>query len=60
MGCKSRNDTGNNRDNWNHLKIIHKISEQHTGKTQNEGTTENCHIGHGTHTGLFIIPWHGL
>jgi len=55
IDCKSRNDTGNNRNNWNYLKIIHKISEQHTGKTQTEVTTENRHIGRGTCTGLFII-----
>ena len=31
---------------WNHLKIIQKIPEQHTGRTPNRGTTENSHIGH--------------
>jgi hypothetical protein len=36
--------------NWNNLKIIQKIPEQHTRKAQNQGTTENSHIGHGTHT----------
>ena len=36
--------------NWNHLKIIQKIPEQHTGKARNQGTTENSHIGHCTHT----------
>jgi hypothetical protein len=35
--------------NWNHLKITQKIPEQHTGKALNQGTTENSHIGHGTH-----------
>jgi hypothetical protein len=35
--------------NWNHLKIIQKVSERHTGKAQNKGTTENTHIGHCTH-----------
>jgi hypothetical protein len=29
----------NNRGNWNHLKIILKISEQHTGKVRHQGTT---------------------
>jgi hypothetical protein len=27
-----------------------KIPEQHNGKARNKGTTENCHIGHCTHT----------
>jgi hypothetical protein len=27
-----------------------KICEQHTGKTWSQGTTENSHIGHCTHT----------
>jgi hypothetical protein len=30
--CKNKCDTINNRVNWNHLKIIDKIPEQHTGK----------------------------
>ena len=29
---------------------IQKISEQHTGKARNKGTTENSHIGHCTRT----------
>jgi hypothetical protein len=37
-------------DNWNHLKIIHKRRELHTGKARNEGTAENSHVGHCTHT----------
>jgi hypothetical protein len=40
----------NNTGNWNHLKIIQKIPEQHTGKVRNQGTTENSHTGHSTHT----------
>jgi hypothetical protein len=36
--------------NWNHLKIIQKIPEQHTGKARNQVTTENSHTGHSTHT----------
>ena len=43
-------DISNNRGNWNHLKIIQKIHEQRNGKAQNQGTTENSHIGHDTHT----------
>jgi hypothetical protein len=35
---------------WNNLRTIHKIPEQHTGKARNQGTTENSHIGHCTHT----------
>jgi hypothetical protein len=33
--CKSTSDTGNNRGNWNHFKIIQTIPEQHTGKARN-------------------------
>ena len=36
--------------NWNYFKIIQKIPEQNTGKARNQGTTENSHIGHCTHT----------
>jgi len=36
--CKTKSDTGNKRDVWNHLKIIQIISEQHTGKARNQGT----------------------
>jgi hypothetical protein len=36
--------------NWNDIKIIQKIPEPHTGKARNQGTTENSHTGHCTHT----------
>ena len=49
MERKSKCDTCNNRGNSNHLKIIHKIPQQHTRKAHNQGTTENGHIGHCTH-----------
>jgi len=29
---KTKSDTGNNGGGWNRFKIIHTISEQHTGK----------------------------
>jgi hypothetical protein len=29
--CKNKSDASNNWGNWNHLKIIQKIPEQHTG-----------------------------
>jgi hypothetical protein len=32
----------------NHLKIIQKIPEQHTGKAQHQGATDNSHTGHCT------------
>ena len=48
--CKNRDDTSNNRSNWDHLKIIQKISEQHTWKAWDHITTENSYIGHRTHT----------
>jgi hypothetical protein len=36
--------------NWNHLRIVHKLPEQHTRRVQNQGATGNSHIGHSTHT----------
>ena len=50
MEYDSKSDTCNNRGNWNHFKIIHKTPEQHIGKARNQGTTENRHVGHCTHT----------
>jgi len=48
--CEVKSDTGNNRGDWNYLKITQTIPEQHTGKSRNEVTTENIHIGYCTHT----------
>jgi hypothetical protein len=48
--CKNKSDTGNNRSNWNHLKITQTIPEQHTGKTQKQEIRDNSHTGHCTHT----------
>ena len=31
--------------NWNHLQIIQKIPQQHTGKAGNQGTAESSQIG---------------
>jgi len=31
--CKNKGDTSNNRGDWDYLKVIQKIREQHTGKT---------------------------
>jgi hypothetical protein len=36
--------------NWNHLRIIQKIPEQHTRKAWNPGTPENSRIRYSTHT----------
>ena len=36
--------------NWNHLKIIQKITEPHTGKSRNKEIIEDGHIGHCIHT----------
>jgi formate dehydrogenase assembly factor FdhD len=44
-----KSDANNNRGNWNHLKIT-TIPEQHTGKAQNQKTTEKSHTGHCTNT----------
>jgi len=48
--CENKSDTGNNRDNWNHLSIIQTLPEQHTGKERNQGTTKQSYIGHRTCT----------
>ena len=38
-------DTNNNNNNeWNHLKIIQKISEQYTWKAQKTATLGSAHI----------------
>ena len=51
MECESKSDTNNNnRGNWNHLKIIQTVPEQHTGRARNQGTTKNSHTEHCTHT----------
>jgi hypothetical protein len=47
---KTKSDTGNNRDNWNHLSIIQTLPGQHTGKSRNQGTTNQSYIVHRTHT----------
>jgi len=31
--CKNKGDTSNNRGDWDYLKVIQKICEQHTRKT---------------------------
>jgi len=33
--CESKIDTGNNRGDWNRLKITETVPEQHTGKARN-------------------------
>jgi hypothetical protein len=48
--CKNKCDSRNNRGSWNNLKSIQKVPEQYTRKAQNQATTENSHIWHGTHT----------
>jgi hypothetical protein len=37
-------------DKQNNLKIVQKISEQHTGKAQNPRNTVNSYLGHCTDT----------
>jgi len=41
---KHRSDTNSKRGNWNHLKIIQKIPQPHTGKAQNSRTTEMARL----------------
>jgi len=43
---KNRNGTSNNTGNWNHLKMIQKISAQHTCQARHQGTAENSRTGH--------------
>jgi hypothetical protein len=38
------------RGDWNHFKINQTVPEQRTGKGGNQGTTQNSHAGHCTHT----------
>ena len=33
--CESKSNTGNNRGDWNHIKITQTVPEQHTGKARN-------------------------
>jgi len=47
---KNKGDTSNNRSDWDHFKIIQKIRKKLTRKPGSEGTTENSHTGHCTHT----------
>jgi hypothetical protein len=42
---QNRSYTIINKGDPNHLKVIQKLSEQHTGKTRNKRNTENSHIG---------------
>jgi len=49
LQIKNKSGANNNRGNWNHLKITQKITEPHTGKSWNKGTTVDGHIGHCTH-----------
>ena len=50
MECNNKSDTSFNTGGWNHLKIVQKIPEHHAGKARIQGTTENIHIRHGTHS----------
>jgi hypothetical protein len=42
---KNKSDDNNNTSNWNHLKTIHKIPEQHTRKTQNQDVEKSATLG---------------
>ena len=50
VNVKTKCGTNNNKGKRSHLKIIQKIPEQRTGKARNQGSTENSHIVHSTHT----------
>jgi len=47
--CKTISDTSNNTVNWNHLRIIQKISGQHKWQPRHQGTTESSHVEHWSH-----------
>ena len=40
MECKHKSNANKNRGKWNHLKIIEKITGQHTGEARNQGNTK--------------------
>jgi hypothetical protein len=42
-------DTSNNRGNWNHLNIIQKIPEQHTGKHEIKELQKTAIFGTAAH-----------
>ena len=42
--------TSKDMGNWNDFKLFQTTPEQNTGNASNQGTTENSHIGHCTHT----------
>jgi ribosomal protein L14E/L6E/L27E len=44
-----RKKIGNNRNNWNHLKIAEKISKKHKWRARHHGNTENSRTGHCAH-----------
>ena len=45
----NRSVASNNKSNWNHLRIIQKIPEQHNGKARKQRTASDSHIGQCTH-----------
>ena len=47
---KTKVITRNNRGSRNDLKIFQTTPERNTKNARNQGTTENNHIGHCTHT----------
>jgi len=48
--CESKNDTGNNRGDWKHRKMIQTVPEQHSEEVRNQGITETSIIEHCTQT----------
>jgi len=48
LECESRRDTGNDRSDWNNLKITQTIPEHPNGKSRNRGISETSHTGHCT------------
>ena len=49
LECEIKSDTSNNRGNWNHLKIIQTVPQQHNSKArikelQKTATVDTAHI----------------
>jgi hypothetical protein len=47
---KNKNDTSKNRCSCDNLKFVQKVPDKHTWRAQHQGTTNNSHIVHCTHT----------
>ena len=44
MECEGERDTDSNRGDWNQLKKIQRVPEQHSGEVRNQGITESADV----------------